>query len=175
MKKLLIALVVLLAMAGNASAFGANVLSQTGADLDEVIPLAPGTCMNLSLELEGLQKYSNLYYSVDTAHTDSEITVHFIRDSAPLVLANPFVDLDCFYVEMSESAVEGQTYTIAIDIERELLDANGNPIGTENEKLDFLATATQRFNTTIPEFPTIALPVAAIIGLAFFIQRRKQE
>jgi hypothetical protein len=27
----------------------------------------------------------------------------------------------------------------------------------------------------IPEFPTIALPVAAIIGLAFFMQRRKEE
>jgi hypothetical protein len=29
--------------------------------------------------------------------------------------------------------------------------------------------------TSIPEFPTIALPVAAIIGLAFFMQRRKEE
>jgi hypothetical protein len=27
----------------------------------------------------------------------------------------------------------------------------------------------------IPEFPTIALPVAAILGLAFFMQRRKDE
>ncbi|MDA0524393.1 PEF-CTERM sorting domain-containing protein [Methanococcoides alaskense] len=27
----------------------------------------------------------------------------------------------------------------------------------------------------VPEFPTIALPVAAIIGLAFFLQRRKEE
>ncbi len=27
----------------------------------------------------------------------------------------------------------------------------------------------------IPEFPTVALPVAAILGLAFFMQRRKEE
>ena len=27
----------------------------------------------------------------------------------------------------------------------------------------------------IPEFPTLALPVAAILGLAFFMQRRKEE
>ncbi|WP_406661890.1 PEF-CTERM sorting domain-containing protein [Methanolobus sp. ZRKC3] len=26
----------------------------------------------------------------------------------------------------------------------------------------------------IPEFPTIAIPVAAILGLAFFFQRRKE-
>ena len=29
--------------------------------------------------------------------------------------------------------------------------------------------------TTIPEFPTIALPIAAILGLAFIFQRRKEE
>ncbi|WP_406662562.1 PEF-CTERM sorting domain-containing protein [Methanolobus sp. ZRKC3] len=27
--------------------------------------------------------------------------------------------------------------------------------------------------TDIPEFPTIALPVVAILGLAFFFQRRR--
>ncbi|MCD4703604.1 MAG: PEF-CTERM sorting domain-containing protein, partial [Methanosarcinaceae archaeon] len=29
-------------------------------------------------------------------------------------------------------------------------------------------------NQEIPEFPTIALPIAAILGLAFFFQRRKE-
>ena len=29
--------------------------------------------------------------------------------------------------------------------------------------------------TSIPEFPTIALPIAAILGLAFIFQRRKEE
>ncbi|WP_321430949.1 PEF-CTERM sorting domain-containing protein [uncultured Methanolobus sp.] len=29
--------------------------------------------------------------------------------------------------------------------------------------------------TAVPEFPTIALPVAAILGIAFFMQRRKDE
>jgi hypothetical protein len=29
--------------------------------------------------------------------------------------------------------------------------------------------------TAIPEFPTVALPIAAILGLAFFMQRRKEE
>ena len=30
-------------------------------------------------------------------------------------------------------------------------------------------------SVAVPEFPTIALPVAAILGLAFFFQRRKEE
>jgi hypothetical protein len=38
-----------------------------------------------------------------------------------------------------------------------------------------LVDTTHTFTTAIPEFPTIALPVAAIIGLAFFMQRRKEE
>lgn len=29
-------------------------------------------------------------------------------------------------------------------------------------------------STSIPEFPTIALPIAAILGLAFYFQRRKE-
>ncbi|WP_369076076.1 PEF-CTERM sorting domain-containing protein [Methanolobus sediminis] len=34
--------------------------------------------------------------------------------------------------------------------------------------------STSHFGSVeIPEFPTIAIPVAAIIGLAFFMQRRK--
>ncbi|MDI3485893.1 MAG: hypothetical protein PWQ51_900 [Methanolobus sp.] len=37
---------------------------------------------------------------------------------------------------------------------------------------DFTITINECENS-IPEFPTIALPVAAIIGLAFFMQRRK--
>jgi hypothetical protein len=38
-----------------------------------------------------------------------------------------------------------------------------------------IVDTTHTFATAVPEFPTIALPVAAILGLAFFIQRRKQE
>ena len=35
--------------------------------------------------------------------------------------------------------------------------------------------AWNRFASNVPEFPTIALPVAAILGLAFIFQRRKEE
>ena len=38
-----------------------------------------------------------------------------------------------------------------------------------------LATTVEVLITTIPEFPTIALPIAAILGLAFIFQRRKEE
>jgi hypothetical protein len=30
-------------------------------------------------------------------------------------------------------------------------------------------------NNEIPEFPTIALPIAAVIGIAFIFNRRKEE
>ena len=40
---------------------------------------------------------------------------------------------------------------------------------------DFTATITKcPEDVPIPEFPTLALPIAAILGLAFFMQRRKE-
>jgi uncharacterized membrane protein len=47
---------------------------------------------------------------------------------------------------------------------------NANGINTQA-----LRALVQVNVTAIPEFPTIALPIAAILGLAFFMQRRKEE
>ncbi|WP_407356705.1 PEF-CTERM sorting domain-containing protein [Methanolobus sp. WCC5] len=56
---------------------------------------------------------------------------------------------------------------------------NGNYVITfENingEDSSALQALVQVSLTAIPEFPTIALPIAAILGLAFFMQRRKEE
>ena len=44
----------------------------------------------------------------------------------------------------------------------------------ESDPMSLTGTA-EGYVTGIPEFPTIALPVAAILGLAFIIQRRREE
>ncbi|MHC1576854.1 MAG: PEF-CTERM sorting domain-containing protein, partial [Methanosarcinaceae archaeon] len=54
-------------------------------------------------------------------------------------------------------------------IEASCLDSQGNPM-TSNQ-----ATKTWTADNEIPEFPTVALPIAAILGLAFFFQRRRNE
>ncbi|MCD4704142.1 MAG: Ig-like domain-containing protein [Methanosarcinaceae archaeon] len=60
--------------------------------------------------------------------------------------------------------------TAGIDvIEASCLDSQDNPM-TSNQ-----ATKTWTTDNEIPEFPTVALPIAAILGLAFFFQRRRNE
>ena len=57
----------------------------------------------------------------------------------------------------------GTTYTMTVQ-------ADGEPPSGEHP----LASATT-YVTGVPEFPSIALPIAAILGLAFIFQRRKDE
>ena len=47
--------------------------------------------------------------------------------------------------------------------------------GGDNDFNDVVIQLTGDGLTAIPEFPTIALPIAAILGLAFIFQRRKDE
>ena len=64
------------------------------------------------------------------------------------------------------------------------LDVRGTEPGTinlcDNSGTSYIPSATSDYavlttRTTVPEFPTIALPIAAILGLAFIFQRRKEE
>lgn len=48
---------------------------------------------------------------------------------------------------------------------------SGNSYVSGGDEDEALATA----RTSIPEFPTVALPVAALIGLVFFFQQRKKK
>ena len=52
----------------------------------------------------------------------------------------------------------------------EVSNAAGNFDGSS-----VIVDACNTFVTPVPEFPTIALPVAAILGLAFIFQRRREE
>lgn len=47
--------------------------------------------------------------------------------------------------------------------------------GGDNDFNDVVIQLTGNGLTAIPEFPTVALPIAAILGLAFIFQRRKDE
>jgi hypothetical protein len=46
--------------------------------------------------------------------------------------------------------------------------------GKEISHVTFCYSSNDGEITEIPEFPTVALPIAAILGLAFFFQRRKE-
>lgn len=72
----------------------------------------------------------------------------------------------CYYVEFIIPEGSGYEFTTAQTLSFELSAGENN--------LDQDAGLYIPQDQSIPEFPTIALPVAAILGLAFVMQRRKE-
>jgi len=166
MKKLIIlAIVAMLALVGPASATGSNILDEFGNALPFVVEIVPGSTTTYSHSIgAGLPEAgTEITYVITSSSPD--LTVNQLKTTAILDGNDPFVDLEVFELTLSPSAVVGTTYTVTVSTY-----VNGEVLTSE----DFLASATQRFEA-IPEFPTVALPVAAILGLAFFMQRRKEE
>ncbi|MDF1557229.1 MAG: PEF-CTERM sorting domain-containing protein [ANME-2 cluster archaeon] len=62
-------------------------------------------------------------------------------------------------IQASANALPGQTYQVQVT------DDNGLPLTVQVTIL----------TNTIPEFPTIALPIAAILGLMFIVSSRKKK
>ncbi|NPE27920.1 PEF-CTERM sorting domain-containing protein [Methanococcoides sp. SA1] len=82
---------------------------------------------------------------IDIAGLDSETNYKFVRIS----------DVSYQYSVTPTSLAHSAMPGVMIDA------VEANPMHTVNTE-------------EIPEFPTVALPVAAIIGIAFFFQRRKE-
>lgn len=103
--------------------------------------------------MDGFGTFKNIY--VESPDTDRYRTVNVqLNGPLPYPLALPTTE-----------------YTVAVHIRfDQAIDANGNVIGTTQANLGSTYLAG-----SIPEFPTIALPVAAILGLMFIIQRRKEN
>lgn len=62
-------------------------------------------------------------------------------------------------------APEGATYKVNIGSTRQ--------VGTGEISKEFVLTSASTTVSNIPEFPTVALPVAAILGLVFIFGRKK--
>jgi len=166
MKKMMIlAIIALVAMMGAASATGSNILDENENNLPYVVKIVPGSTTVYGLSVgEGLPEAgTEITYVITSLSPD--LQVNQLKTTAILDGGNTFVDADVFELTLSPSAPVGAQYKIIVKTY-----INGEVLTDE----EFLASASQRFES-IPEFPTVALPVAAILGLAFFMQRRKEE
>ncbi|ABE51081.1 PEF-CTERM sorting domain-containing protein [Methanococcoides burtonii] len=74
-------------------------------------------------------------------------------------------------VTMTVQESSGVLRTITNDA---TIDSDQTPQTTQSDMTEVVGNGNGNGNE-IPEFPTVALPIAAIIGLAFFFQRRKNE
>ena len=93
-------------------------------------------------------------------------------------------DADQFTVKINGSTASTMAWSgTSGQFDVEIINDQGAPNGVyiiEYEDIDAGASVSvthtiQVIITAIPEFPTIALPVAAILGLAFIFQRRRGE
>jgi hypothetical protein len=172
MKKLMIlALVALVAMIAPASAsYGADLADSNGVILPVTVTQLVGTPVDYSIILEDFSGETVYYVAVPF---DAGLEMEILKQGTP-VTANQFVDYDIVRVTIASGAAQGQTFSGRVDVYRE--DPNANPQAVSVAQVPFVwASASQNFNAQIPEFPTVALPIAAILGLAFFMQRRKEE
>jgi hypothetical protein len=168
MKKILVmTIIALVALTGYASAAGAEFSDIAGTLLPDTIVQQVGTPYDYSLKLTGFTG-ENVTIAVNTGSTSSGLTVDLAQTELGVIPSDPYVEQNVITITIDQGATQGEEFAATIDIYR---DGEVTP----GYQAQFRAAASKDFSASIPEFPTIALPVAAIIGLAFFMQRRKDE
>jgi len=164
MKRLILVLLALALLAGNASAYETNIVNNTnGLELDPSIPLTLGSTTTYGVSISGMSTATGTL-TMNVTSNSPDLVVTQKKFTAPF--SGNTVVYDVFDLTLSENANVGDTYIVT-------LTTNAN--GLYNQRVIDLTAVSQQQYEAIPEFPTIALPVAAILGLAFFMQRRKEE
>ncbi|MBP2031241.1 hypothetical protein J2755_002204 [Methanohalophilus levihalophilus] len=164
-KVLVAILAVFLLSAGTAAAYDANLWNADGsAALPNPIIIQPGENITASFLMENLlanDLNETFYYDytvvvVSGSGVPSDITVTTPVSVVPTT--SPYMDVGVIKIEKDANAPMDTVYRVQVEA------------GGEGTEID---TASRTIN--VPEFPTVALPIAAILGLAFFIQRRRDE
>ncbi|TGC11607.1 hypothetical protein CUN85_01410 [Methanolobus halotolerans] len=158
-------------MMGTASAsYGADLADSDGVILPVTVTQMVGTPVDYSIILEDFTGETVYYVAVPF---DAGLEMEILKQGT-VVNSNSFVDYDMVRVTIEAGAEQGQTFSGRVDVYKE--DPTQNPEAVAVLQVPFVwASASQNFNAQIPEFPTVALPIAAILGLAFIFQRRKEE
>ena len=90
--------------------------------------------------------------------------ISFIYDETP---SNPY-----YYEFTKDAPSEVGNYTLEVQITATGLDRE---VGGSGKSRYLLLASAEEPVTTVPEFATIAIPVAAILGLLFFFNHRKHR
>jgi hypothetical protein len=169
MKKILIMfLVAIIAMAGTASAYDAFIWNEAGTGpAPQPLTIKPGESVTVSYRAENIASgavgqalpYDYTVVALGGGAQVSDIVVTLPAAFTPT--ATDDTDVGVINVALDPAALNGAQYRVTIKA------------GDEEVDIDF--GSASRNIESIPEFPTIALPIAAILGLAFFMQRRKEE
>ncbi|AFV22960.1 hypothetical protein Mpsy_0751 [Methanolobus psychrophilus R15] len=167
-RTLAILFVAIMAMAGTASAYDAFIWNAAGTGAaPQPLVLKAGDSITLSFRAENIAPaavgvplvYDYTVVALAGGAQVSDITVNLPAAFTPTATTD--TDIGAIEVTLDAAALYGAEYRVTIKA------------GDEQVDIDF--GSASRNIESIPEFPTIALPIAAILGLAFFMQRRKEE
>jgi hypothetical protein len=163
-------LAVMVAMTGIAAATPYNAALWDAAGLGVAptpLSLVPGNSLTLSYRADTIAIQSPAevvpYFSLVTVISGVGALPSDVTITTPLNLTldtDPKLDTGVITVTLSPSAPVGARYRLDIG-------AGGGTfveLGSASRPLD-----------SIPEFPTVALPIAAVIGLVFFFQNKKKK
>lgn len=171
-------LIVLLSMVGFASASAPNVIDGMEIDINTnavssyIVTYSPAT------------SNSNVTFAIFVQDTDGTWTIPTSEIEGKLEGGN-WLSADPIGVKTSN--IVGGLGTWNFDVKDRDQTLNENDISQiGKEYMVFFYCDTEPIGqsqsgmvtsivTGVPEFPTIALPIAAVLGLAFIIQRRREE
>ena len=198
MKKILLIAIALIAMIGITAASEQINVYEVGSSTVKVnsLSLVPGTSVEKDLLVSEmstvttntshyLSYYVNATYTPpgeSTASTDIEVEFKEITPSGSWSgIASPLVAYQWNQTTSSQSELLKirfkATSSAPVEAEYEIWvgDSLNNVVITPSASATAFKAVLTVNAITVPEFPTIALPVAAILGLAFFFQRRREE
>lgn len=178
----ILSLAVIAGMVGVASAFTLDIWNGSAAPVgiaSNPILIAPGETLSLSLHVEDAPfdttsgNFVNIYLvpadspSITGGPACNEITASYNNVSTDIIgtffipAALSFTQFDALILEATSLAEPGTQCNLFF---------NGQEfvIGVDSVDVNWGITV-------IPEFPTVALPIAGTIGVLFFLQKKKRE
>lgn len=175
MKKILLLLVsslLIACMAGSAMAQNSYLVDSSGVQAANPVEVLKGDYTTFGIHIYELDNSEFGTYPYRVTVTQINPATGLYSDPAPeaeikatllkgsiSIDSNPITDLDVVQVDVFDAAPLDKTYKVTLYV-------------GENEESQIVSAS--KVVSSIPEFPTVALPVAGIIGLLFIFGRKKE-
>jgi hypothetical protein len=165
-------------MAGSAMAAGSRLVNETGSAVDQINLTASDSTVSdyviLGYQVTGISGYVPTTFSygipsvtvMSGSGDEDDITVEYLNHNS-------------FYVSSGDSYIDPANIKITLSADSEDTGTRYNvkipvSVGGTSTTATFEIAASSTIVTGVPEFPTVALPIAAVIGLVFIFGRKKE-
>jgi hypothetical protein len=180
MKKILLLIVsglLIACMAGSAMAQNAAILAPDGDEYNvnpSPVPVGVPEIIGVKIWNIAASEYDYYPYSVKITRTSPAPTVLAPSDEVTAVLLKPGITLDALVAPSTTTIIEDEGVVSLVFSDKAVGNEYQVTVSVgDDTQLNHLVSATERYSP-IPEFPTVALPVAAILGLVFIFGRKKE-